>query len=292
MDSILMLSQHTMNADSYHVGKRAKGEKMSALAAGGEFYICLRHVVRTWIEEHPDSPGKKEKVGRVREKLPKKFRTVTQGLTRALKQTLEQVVTEFETDCAVWKWRAPLTGSGPRCPWQNRAEWRKLDVLIVQWHLCEFDEQDTFMHQLHEDFIGQHRLDTHKILDAEMLRQAGYPEQPICVATDGGYITSEDGANGGNKTTAAMCMFRLPKRSAEAERTWKDCEPSILLIRLKVLPVHTGDTETDNDTGKLEALNIAMTTLPVDAVSFTVTDSTAARGKALHLRDHTYRSTR
>jgi hypothetical protein len=29
---------------------------------------------------------------------------------------------------------------------------------------------------------------------------------------------------------------------------------------------------TDNDTGELEALNIAMITLPVDAVSFIVTD--------------------
>jgi hypothetical protein len=128
--------------------------------------------------------------------------------------------------------------------------------------------------------------------DVDILRRAGYPESPICAATDGGHIPSEQERGGGGKTSAALCIFEALKGPAEDGTTWEECKPRLLLVRVKVLPERMGDAVTDNDTGELEALTLTMMALPMDAASFTVIDSTAARGKFLHLRDQTYGSPR
>jgi hypothetical protein len=106
---------------------------------------------------------------------------------RALRRTLDQAETDFET-LNVWEWRAPLGQHKVQVPWRNRNAWTKLQLPPIQWHRCEFDEQDMFLHRLQEEFILTHRLSMNHQHDVELLQRVGYPERPICAATDGGHI--------------------------------------------------------------------------------------------------------
>jgi hypothetical protein len=267
---------------SYHIGKRSKGAQMAALATGGATYTVLRQFVRAWIEAHPNRHwtqlAEKRTWVECQVELPDKFIFSVDTLVRALRCTLDQAETDFETMNAIWEWIAPLGQHEVQVPWRNHNAWTKLPLPPIQWHRCDFDEQDTFLHRLQEEFILTHRLSMNHQHDVGLLQRAGYPERPICAATDGGHIPSEHERGGVGKTSAALCIFEALNASAEDGATWEDYKPHPLLVRVKVLPELMGDALMDNDTGELEALTLMMMALPTDAASFTVIDSTAARG--------------
>ena len=131
----------------------------------------------------------------------------------------------------------------------------------------------------HCDSWGRkHRLSWSNSLDRKILTEIKNSPLPPFLSLDGSRTEQETYTR--NSTGAALYTCSNLEDDAWDDATWTPH-----LVRIMILPEHTGCEQTDNDTGELQAASLAEEILPPSLGAILIADSTTSISTYRTLRD-------